>query len=249
MVEKKKKKHQAKATSKPDRSLNPVKNLTREERVKRVYKALLNDFKIPKRFEGKNFDNYQPSEKNKKGFARVKKYAENFEERFQNGDWLLMTGGYGLGKTHLALAAAKEILKYFAVKHIDRNPNQIYYAGATEKIIFTTSSELIQDIRDSYDSDNVNEQEVMNRFKTTPLLIIDDLGTEKASEWQQEKMYIILDYRYRELLPTIITTNLEWEELENHISLRVIERMIEAAGHGKYLRKFQGKSYRRSQND
>jgi len=108
-----------------------------------------------------------------------------------------------------------------------------------------SSSELVQSIRDSYDSDQLNELDLMNGYKNTKLLIIDDLGTEKASEWQREKMYIILDYRYRELLPTIITTNLEVGGLQEHLSERVVERIIEATEGGKFLLNFEGQSYRR----
>ena len=117
------------------------------------------------------------------------------------------------------------------------------------KVMFISSSEMIQAIRDSYDSKVKNEQELMNKYKNTPFLIIDDLGTEKSSEWQREKMYIVLNHRYNELLPTIITTNLDAGDLFDHVSERVVERMIEAAGKGKYLLNFKGKSYRRLKNE
>ena len=85
----------------------------------------------------------------------------------------------------------------------------------------------------------------MARYETIPLLIIDDLGTEKASEWQHEKMYLILNHRYNEMKTTIITTNLGIAGLRKQVSERVVERMIEAAGGGEYLWKLEGKSYRR----
>lgn len=201
-------------------------------------------FHIPRRFRGKAFDNYEPNQDNQKAFEVVREYAKTFDERFGEGDWLVLTGNYGLGKTHLALAVAKYTLKFFAKQFVDNNPQAYNRLEMNCPIIFRTATELIENIRDCYENDMKSEEKVMTHFKTVKLLIIDDLGTEKASEWHREKMYSILDYRYRELKTTIITTNLEAGRLRNHISERIVERMIEAGG--EYMRGFQGESYRRS---
>jgi DNA replication protein DnaC len=62
-------------------------------------------------------------------------------------------------------------------------------------------------------------------------------------------MYLILNYRYNEMLPTIITTNLKGSDLTQQLSARVVERMIEATEKGKYMLSFKGKSYRRKDNN
>ena len=209
-----------------------------------MYKSMMKKLNIPARFQNKTFDNYEPYEENKKIYNNIKEYADNFDRHYKEGNWLIMSGDYGLGKTHLALATARKAVKTFAKEYLKKHPHTLTYIGDS-KIQFLSSSEMIQNIRDSYDSDNINEQELMSGYKNTPLIIIDDLGTEKASEWQKEKMYMILDYRYRQLKPTIITTNLGSGELKEQVSLRVMERMIEASNDGKYLYKFRGKSYRR----
>lgn len=219
--------------------------MPKKERLKNIYEGMINKIDIPKRFQNKNFDNYDPYKENMQAFQKVKEYVDTFEERYKNGDWLVLSGGYGLGKTHLSLAAAKEIVWFFAGQYLENRPNSINYGGASEKCIFKTSSQLVQEIRNSYDSDAINEKQLMDRFKGVPLLIIDDLGTEKASEWQHEKMYLILNYRYNQMKNTIITTNLDTSELKKQVSSRVVERMIEAASGGEYLWKFTGKSYRR----
>lgn len=229
-------------------SLNQTNNLISKERqIELIYDSLMKNFKIPKRFRNKKFNNYDLERGNNKVFKKVKSYADNFDKHHKNGTWLVLAGGYGLGKTHLALAAARESLMFFAKKMAEKSRSTIY--SGVEKIKFISSSEMIQAIRDSYDSDQLDERQLMNIYKKTSLLIIDDLGTEKASEWQQEKIYIILNYRYNEMLPTIITTNLSGAELTQHISPRVVERMIEAADRGKYMLNFKGDSYRRHKND
>jgi len=226
-------------------SLTRTKNLISKERqIELLYENLVKQFKIPKRFRNKTFDNYNLERGNKQAFKKVMNYANDYKKRVKNGTWLVLAGGYGLGKTHLALAAGKKSLKYYAEKKAEKSRSLSYIGSSPVK--FISSSEMIQAIRDSYDSDQLDERQLMNGYKKTSLLIIDDLGTEKASDWQREKMYIVLNYRYNELLPTIITTNLNGSELTKHISPRVVDRMTEAADRGKYFVKFDGKSYRRS---
>jgi len=214
-----------------------------KRRVKLIYNSMLKQFKIPKRFADKGFSNYEVTEDNKEYHERVMSYATSFEEHYNNGDWLVLSGSFGLGKTHLALAVARHVLKFFAKKNSKTNHGTIY--TGLPKVLFLSSSELIQNIRDSYDSDELDERSLMNKYKNTELLIIDDLGTEKATEWQQEKMYMGLDYRYREMKPTIITTNLSAGELSEHITERVYERIIETTRQGELLIFFEGDSYRK----
>jgi DNA replication protein DnaC len=240
IIEKKKKENQKKETS------STANVIPEEEKIKFCYQDMLQKFNIPKRFQNKTLENYDPSRlTNKNPFQKVKEYIKTYPERDEIGDWLVLTGGYGLGKTHLALAAGKEILKYYAKEHVKENPYKYRYIGAKTKAIFVNSSELISEIRDSYDSDMIDERQVMTKFKETPLLILDDLGTEKASDWQHEKMYLILNYRYNEWKNTIITTNLNYSGLQKQISERVVDRMYEAAGRGKYLWRMKGESYRK----
>jgi len=205
---------------------------------------MLRQLHIPKRFEDKRINNYKTkTDENKKALKIIVEYISNFDKHQEKGDWLVLLGDYGLGKTHLALAAARECLKYYAGQFIEKKPFSTHYNGSP-KALFITSSEMVQSIRDSYDSDNLDELALMKDYKTTRLLILDDLGAEKSSEWQQEKMYLILDYRYRELLPTIITTNLYGKEFKAHLSPRVFNRIIEATHQGDLMVGFKGENYR-----
>ena len=220
------------------------------EKSKFCYKDMLKSFDIPKRFKNKTINNYDPDRLSNQNnpYKKVKEYIENYEKMDDEGNWLVLTGGYGLGKTHLALAAGREILKFYAKEYVKDNPRNYRFLGGRKKAIFINSSELVQEIRDSYDNDMIDERTVMERYKGVELLIIDDLGTEKASDWQHEKMYLILNYRYEECKNTIITTNLNTTELKKQVSERVVERMIEASAGGEYLWKLKGESYRRSNN-
>ena len=71
--------------------------------------------------------------------------------------------------------------------------------------------------------------EIIEQAKKVELLVLDDLGAEKPSEWVVEKLFQVVNYRYNEMLPTIFTSNLSPEELENRIGERTVARIIEMA--------------------
>ena len=70
-------------------------------------------------------------------------------------------------------------------------------------------------------------EEIIERAKSTPLLILDDIGAEKASEWTQEQLYRIVNFRYEHMLPTVITTNCDGAQLEMALGRRIVSRLIE----------------------
>jgi DNA replication protein DnaC len=246
IIEQKKKENMEKKSTTTSNSSRDFR-ISLEGRINSIKTSMLRGYKVPKRFKNKTFDNYDIDKGSKKSYEIVKEYSEKFDEHLKNGTWLVLAGGYGLGKTHLALAAGRKAIDFFAKDYAEGTRSTVY--SGRPKVQFISSSEMVQSIRDSYDSDQLDERELMNGYKKAKLLIIDDLGTEKSSEWQKEKMYLILNYRYNEMLPTIITTNLKGSELTQQLSARVVERMIEATKKGKYMLSFKGKSYRRRDNN
>ena len=118
--------------------------------------------------------------------------------------WLMLVGGYGCGKTHLAAAIANE-----RVTH-------------NQPALFVNVPDLLDHLRATYSpSSAVSYDERFETVRKTPLLILDDLGTENTTPWAGEKLYQILNYRYNAQLPTVITTNHRLEE----IGLRLRSRM------------------------
>ena len=113
-----------------------------------------------------------------------------------------MVGNNGVGKTHLACSIANELIK-----------NGI-------PIIYGTLINLLAELRNSYDSDNnISEMEIIKLYEKVDLLIIDDLGKEKPSEWGLEKLFTIINSRYENNLPVIITTNYNQNSLAERLSL------------------------------
>ena len=124
-------------------------------------------------------------------------YAQNL-----NG-WLLLQGGYGCGKTHLAAAIAN-----FAVR-----------MGVPT--LFLTVPDLLDALRFAYGAEDTTFEERFDEIRNAKLLILDDFGTQNATGWAQEKLFQIINYRYINKLSTVITTNLALDEIEARIRSRL----------------------------
>lgn len=122
----------------------------------------------------------------------------------QNLDgWLLLLGGYGVGKTHLSAAIAN-----FAV-------------SVGVPTLFLTVPDLLDWLRYAYGSEESNFETRFEEIRNIRLLVLDDLGTQNATPWAEEKLYQIFNYRYVNRLPTVITTNQLLDEIEGRIQSRL----------------------------
>jgi len=120
--------------------------------------------------------------------------------------WLLLMGGYGCGKTHLAVAIANERIQQGRPALFVVVPDLLDYLRAT----FSPTSPVTYDDR-------------FDEVRTAPLLILDDLGAQSVTPWATEKLYQILNYRYNTQLPTVITTNRELEEIDLRLRSRLVD--------------------------
>jgi DNA replication protein DnaC len=120
--------------------------------------------------------------------------------------WLLMIGGYGSGKTHLAAAIANYVLERGTVP------------------LFVTVPDLLDHLRAAYAPTTAQPySERFEQVRSTPLLILDDLGTENATPWALEKLFQLLNYRYMSRLPTVITSNHELDRIEPRLRSRLAD--------------------------
>ncbi|HOW91961.1 MAG TPA: ATP-binding protein, partial [Anaerolineaceae bacterium] len=117
--------------------------------------------------------------------------------------WLLLMGSYGCGKTHLAAAIANTCVEFGM------------------QTIFLTVPDLLDWLRYSYDSIDQTFEQRFEELRNVSLLVLDDLGAHNATNWAAEKLFQIVDYRYIRKLPTVVTTNLDLEDLDDRIRSRL----------------------------
>lgn len=168
----------------------------RKEAMQARVKKLLGDSGIKRRFQNRTFENFiRDTPGRKRSYKIAKEYADNFALHARRGDGLYIEGTNGTGKTHLAAAIALQLI------------------GAGTPVICKTAADLLLDIKKSYDTEGLQEKAVLDVYKTVDLLIIDDLGKEQCSDWSMSTLYSILNDRYEDMRPTIITTNYNNEAL------------------------------------
>jgi DNA replication protein DnaC len=136
-------------------------------------------------------------------YQHARNYAENPE------GWLLFQGNFGSGKTHLAVAIANYRLEH------------------GESVLFMTVPDLLDHLRSTFaPSSEAQYDELFERVRNTPLLVLDDLGAESATPWAQEKLFQLINHRYLHQHHTVITTNVELDKLDPRIRSRLVDREL-----------------------
>ncbi len=135
-------------------------------------------------------------------YSTAKNYAHHL-----NG-WLLLMGSYGCGKTHLAAAIA----------------NQVVSLGV--ETLFLTVPDLLDWLRYSFGSNETSYESRFEEIKNIRFLVLDDLGTQNATAWAREKLFQIINHRYTHKLPTVITTNIGLNEIDDRVSSRLQDREL-----------------------
>lgn len=204
-------------------------NKKAEKAKKEKYKAqqarinkLLGTSGIGKRFRHRVFSTFKTDTPDRaKAFQVAKDYADNFAIHMEDGTGLYIEGTNGTGKTHLAAAIAMQLMTEQEIPCICR-----------------TTGDLLMDIKAAFNQEGITEQEILKTYKDVPLLILDDLGKEQCTDWSISTLYSIINDRYEQMLPTIITTNYNSDDLvraltpkgyDNYKAVAIVSRLREVS--------------------
>lgn len=143
------------------------------------------------------------SEQERKSLEGAFRRAQHYADSLQG--WLLLQGGYGVGKTHLAAAVA----------------NRATANGVGT--LFLTVPDLLDELRASYGDGAGAFERRLEQVRSAPLVVLDDFGTHNATEWAREKLFQILNHRYINHLPLVITTNMAIEEIDARLRSRMLD--------------------------
>ncbi|WP_374349210.1 ATP-binding protein [Chitinimonas sp.] len=180
-------------------------------------RRLLGRAEVGKRFLDCTFDNYlAQTDEQKKALARCRNYAEHFREHHAAGRSMILRGNPGTGKNHLAAAIVLSVLR----------------EGFTA--LQSTAYELVTRIKETWGKDaegrEARELEVIRRFASVDLLVIDEVGRQFGKEADQILLFHILDGRYRNGLPTIVISNKTTEEIEQYLTPAGFDRLRQNGG-------------------
>lgn len=178
---------------------------------------------VPKKYLDKTFDNYIPRSEDEK---KLKQLGIEFAEKnFDNiGIWFVMTGGVGVGKTHISTAIMNKTID---TMDIAEHTAKHFITGYTDNVIlpcrYVRCTDLIEGEKDRMkDYSGIDYESIC---KYTPLLVLDDFGVTKSTDWNKDLFYRILDYRYINELPTVLSTNLTADELKEALGARSYDRL------------------------
>lgn len=196
-----------------DDGARPCECLTRRRAGKQLDRA-----RIPPRFLDKTLATFEAKTRQTREIAQAAHaYVNSFGPNvFQpsptsRSNGLLFIGVTGSGKTHVAVAILRAV--------IERG-----FSG-----LFCNVVNLLQELRDSFDPDAPQSGfEIMEPVLAVNLLVLDDLGAEAPTGWVRDRLYQIINRRYEENRPIIVTTNVEsLEDLERQVGPRITSRLCE----------------------
>lgn len=189
------------------------------ERIETLKKNSLMD----KKFALCSFDTVTVNDDNRHQLKVCERYAEKFNEMLTKNQGLLLYGGVGTGKTHFACCIGNYLMEHMTT-------------------VFATSLvKILQRAKFFRDADD--EERYFSRMNLADLLILDDLGAERSTDYALEIVYKVIDGRYRCGKPMIVTTNLTLSEMQDTADIRykrIYDRIFETC----YPLEIIGKSWR-----
>lgn len=193
-----------------------MKRLAEEEALRKkrnhedFIKSLQRESGIPPLQRKYTINDFKLRKGSENALIASKRYIEQFGN--MGGTGLIFVGNTGSGKTHLASAIANALLAQ----------------GINVK--YAVVDEMLSDIKRSYDGWTLTESDILDPLKTARLLILDDLCATSIQkrDWGQSMIHSIIDHRINYIRPTIITTNLTEEEMNEVLDKRTCDRIYSA---------------------
>ncbi len=180
------------------------------EEKQRMLEMRLNQSGIPIRYRVKDFSSFiSDTDKKEKALSIAMEFAKNFEKHHRDGTVVVFSGLPGTGKSHLAIAIAQEVMK----------------SGTA---LYTSAIDAVRMIRDTWRRDSEKtESQVLKMLSEIDLLVLDEVGVQYGTEAEQVSLFDIIDKRYRDLMPTILLTNLNKAGMKSFLGDRSFDRLRE----------------------
>lgn len=187
-----------------DAEQKEFQNFQREREVRELFSIS----QVGDRYLQADFKNFQMRAGSENALKVSQYYVDKFETFGRES--LLLWGDPGNGKTHLAAAIHNALREKGMV------------------VVFVSMPDLLSKIKATFNRNNKeSEEQILRALSICDLLIIDDLGAEKTSDWVEETIFKIIDNRYRRNKPILATSNMAPKELPEQIGKRANDRIVE----------------------
>ena len=181
----------------------------KRNRIRNIINTIYKQNYIGRKLQEMNLENFYFDSSNKYVLDVVNDYINKNKDTMKP-DSLIIMGKSDTGKTHLAAAIANKLIENDKIVLMERLTN------------------LLDRIRETYENNTKSENELIKIYSNADMLIIDDLGTEKISNWALEKLYTIIENRNENRLPIIITTRFDKQGLIERFSQCQDEQLVNA---------------------
>lgn len=188
--------------------------LAKSERIKKKLSASVVRCRIPRRYVGNTFSDYEVTAGNKRAYQWAKYVV-------QKGGGLLIYGACGVGKTMLAAITAQAIME------------------TGKSVIFGDVPTILDELKSTFSARQPPEgnerptlDELMREFEKVDMLVLDDVGTQYSTEWAMERLYMLINNRYNAGKPIIATSNYNAEQMKAQLKGsvtggRIVSRLTE----------------------
>jgi len=197
------------------------------------FRAVWSSCRIPPRLAGASFENYMPTcPEQERALEKCRAFATNGLDNIGMGKGLFLKGPVGTGKSHLSVSILRAVIQNHSSCFGIPASQSVYfgepvYEGYCCSVISVV--DLLGLLRESFSAQQLRApaRRLLRRARSDALVILDDIGAEKPSDWVEEQLYGLIDVRYRMLSSTIFTTNCTLKQLEAQIGSRSVSRIME----------------------
>jgi len=159
--------------------------------------------------------------------AELSQFNKTMRDAVTGEDGAFVYGPPGVGKTHLLAAVVKHIVRNTppVVRESGYGDYALMAPRESAYPMFMAVPELLAAIKATFGGNNGGEPRIMEDCCNTGVLLLDDIGTERGTDWALETIYLLIDRRYREMKRTIITSNLNLQQLSQRLDDRICSRI------------------------
>jgi len=200
----------------PNGSMQRCICLVRRLRQRKLQQLMAEAGTTAQQLQAWSFDTFHPdralgSPKAQQDLMGIKRRCQAFAEDPKG--WLVLSGQFGCGKSHLG---------YAIIGACFRKRMTVYACSVPD---------MLESLRQGMESNRRGDSsgKRLQTIRQAQVLLLDDLGAENQTAWSREKLYQIVDHRYRQRLPMVVTTNVNLYEPEGRIEPRVLSRLLDGA--------------------